>query len=115
MTRRIFSFILAIAGLAVMTLPVLAKPNSNATIKAAIDISATTKLGSTTLAPGHYNVSIQGSQAKFEHNGKTVAEVPCTLKDLTTKAQETDITVDHDQLTEIHVSGKTQAIEFSAN
>jgi hypothetical protein len=115
MTRRLFTVFLAIIALAVMTLPALAKPNSNATIKATFDILSTMKVGSTTLAPGHYDVVVEGNQAKFERGGKTVAEVPCTLKNQSTKAQHTQLTGDNGQLSEIQVSGKTQAIEFSAN
>ena len=114
MTRRLFPAFLAIAILAAMTLPALAKPNSNATVKASFVITAATKVGSTTLAPGNYDVAVEGNQATFVRNGKTVAQVPCTLKTLSTKAQHTELNADHDQLAEIQISGKTQAIEFSA-
>jgi hypothetical protein len=113
MTRRVFSFFAVVAALAVMTLPALAKANSNATIMATFDVTSATKLGSTTLAPGHYVVEVEGNQAKFRKDGKTVAEVPCTVKELSSKAQQTGFQVDHEQITEIHISGKTQAIEFA--
>jgi secreted trypsin-like serine protease len=115
MSRRPSLSFPVIIALAAMSLPALAKSNSKATIKTTVDLTSTTKVGSTTLAPGHYEVVVEGNQAKFERDGKTVAEVHCTLKDLSTKAQQTEATADHDQLTEIQVSGKTQAIEFSAN
>lgn len=115
MFRRPMLFVLMFGALAAMSLPALAKPNTNASIKATIDITSPTKIGSTTLAPGQYNVTVEANQAKFEQDRKTVAEVPCTLKDLPSKAQETQFLVNDDQITEIQVSGKTQAIEFSAN
>ena len=113
MTRRVSLFFVIIAALAVMTLPALAKSNSNTTLTATFDVTSATKLGSTTLAPGHYVVDVEGTQAKFQKDGKTVAEVPCTVKELSSKAQQTGFRVDNNQMTEIRVSGKTQAIELS--
>lgn len=96
-------------------MPVWAKPNSNATIMATIDFDSTTKLGSTSLTAGQYDVVAEGNQAKFEREDKIVAVVPCVLKELSSKARHTEFLIDHDQLTEIQVSGKTQAIELSTN
>jgi hypothetical protein len=42
-----------------------------------------------------------------------VAEVPCTLKDFSGKIIDTTFVLDHDQLTEIQVAGKSKAIEFA--
>jgi hypothetical protein len=115
MSRSTIPFFLVIIALAAMSLPVLAKPNTNLAIKATIDINAAMKVGSTTIAPGHYDLLVEGNQAKFEKDHKTVAEAPCTLKDLSSKAQQTEFQLNHDQLTEIQISGKTQAIEFSTD
>jgi hypothetical protein len=114
MTRRVSLFIVAIAAFAVMTLPALAKSNSNPILKTTFDVSSAMKVGSTTLAPGHYEVQVEGNQAKFQKDGKAVAEVPCTVKEQPNKAANSAIHIDdHNQITEIQVSGKTQAIEFS--
>jgi hypothetical protein len=115
MSRRIFVSFVAIAALALITLPARANSNSNATIKATFDVTATTKVGSTTLEPGQYEVQVEGTQAKFLRGRKTVAEVPCTVKELSSKAQQTGFQVDNGQITEIDISGRTQAIAFSAS
>ena len=43
-----------------------------------------------------------------------MAEIPCTLKDFTGKINQTTFIIDNNKLTEIEVSGKTKAIEFSS-
>ena len=116
MSRRPLQLFFAIMAVSAMSIPLWAKPkpSSSETIKATIEVSSSTALGSMTLAPGEYHVTATGNQVKFERDGKIVAEVPCTMKDLSSKAQQTEISVDHDRLTEIQVSGKTKAIEFGS-
>jgi hypothetical protein len=115
MNRRIFSAFLAIAALAVMTLPTMAKDNSSAAMKGTIIVTASTKVGSATLAPGQYDVTVEANQVKFEQHGKVVAEAPCTMKDLTAKSQQTGFQVDNSRITELEIAGKTQAAEFTAS
>lgn len=105
---------LAIMALTAMSVSVWAKNDSGDTITANVKLTATTTVGTTKLAPGNYKVIADGSKAKFQLGNKVVAEVPCTLKDFTGKINETSFVIDHDQLTEIQVSGKTKAIEFSS-
>jgi len=114
MSRRLFPVFLAIMAVGVMSVSVWAKAKSDSadTITATIKLSATTTVGSTQLAPGEYKVVVEGSQAKFEQKGKVVAEVPCTLKDVTYKPTTTEFVLDNNRISEIQVSGKTKAIEF---
>jgi hypothetical protein len=97
-----------------MSVSVWAKNDSGDTITANVKLTATTTVGTTKLAPGDYKVVADGSKAKFEQGNKVIAEVPCTLKDFAGKINETTFVIDHDQMTEIQVSGKTKAIEFSS-
>jgi len=92
---------------------VSAKNDSGDTITTTLKLTTTTTVGSTKLAPGSYKVIADASKAKFEQGNKVVAEIPCTLKDFSGKIIETTFVVDHDQLTEIQVAGKSKAIEFS--
>jgi hypothetical protein len=114
MSRRSLPIFLAIMALTAMSVSVWAKNDSGDTITANVKLTATTTVGTTKLAPGNYKVIADGSKAKFQLGNKVVAEVPCTLKDFTGKINETTFVIDHDQLTEIQVSGKTKAIEFSS-
>jgi len=109
MYRRALKYFSATLAFAVVTLPVWARPES---LKSTIVVSSPLKVGSSTLAPGHYDVIAEGNQAKFEHGGKVVAEVSYTLKTLPSKAHGDEFIVDHDQITEIQFAGKTQAIDF---
>jgi hypothetical protein len=97
-----------------MSVSVWAKNDSGDTITANVKLTTTTTVGTTKLAPGDYKVVADGSKAKFEQGNKVIAEVPCTLKDFAGKINETTFVIDHDQMTEIQVSGKTKAIEFSS-
>jgi hypothetical protein len=114
MPRRTLPLFLAIMALTTMSVSVWAKNDSGDTITTNLKLTATTSVGTTKLAPGEYRVIADGSKAKFEQGNKVVAEVPCTLKDVSGKINQTTFVVDHDQLTEIQVSGKTKAIEFSS-
>jgi hypothetical protein len=114
MSRRSLSIFLAIMALTVMSVSVWAKNDSGDTITTNLKLTANTTVVTTQLAPGEYKVVADGSKAKFEQGGKVVAEIPCTLKDFTGKINETTFVIDNNKLTEIQVSGKTKAIEFSA-
>jgi hypothetical protein len=114
MSRRSLPILLAIMALTAMSVSLWAKNDSGDTITANVKLTTPTSVGTTKLAPGNYKVVADGSKAKFEQGSKVVAEVPCTLKDFNGKITETTFVVDHDQLTEIQVSGKSKAIEFSS-
>ncbi len=100
-------------GVASVSVWAKAKSDSGDAITATITLTATTTVGGTQLAPGQYKVVVEGNQAKFEQKSKVVAEVPCTLKDISYKPTTTEFVLDHDHISEIQVSGKTKAIEFS--
>ena len=114
MSRRSLPLFLAIMALTTMGVSVWAKNDSGDTITTSVKLTATTTVGTTQLAPGNYKVIADGSKAKFELGNKVVAEIPCTLKDFTGKINETTFVIDNNKLTEIQVSGKTKAIEFSS-
>jgi hypothetical protein len=114
MSRRSLPLFLAIMALTAMSVSVWAKNDSGDSITANVKFTSTTNVGTTKLAPGQYKIIADGSKAKFEQGSKVVAEVPCTLKDFNGKIIDTTFVMDHDQLTEIQVSGKSKAIEFSS-
>jgi len=114
MSRRSLPIFLAILALTAMGASAWAKNDSGDTITASVKFTTTTNIGSTKLPAGDYKVIADGSKAKFQQGNKVVAEVPCTLKDFAGKINETTFIIDHDKLTEIQVSGKSKAIEFSS-
>ena len=114
MSRRLLPLFLAIMALTTMSVSLWAKNDAGDSITANIKLNVTTNVGSTKLAPGSYKVVADGSKAKFEQGNQVVAEVPCTLKDFTGKIIDTTFIVDHDQMTEIQVAGKSKTIEFAA-
>jgi hypothetical protein len=115
MSRRVLEFSLAIAILSMISIPVLARPSSKDSLSATINLLSAVNVGNKMVEPGEYKVVVQDNSAKFEKDGKVVAEAPCTLKSLPTKARETFVAVDHDKLTEIQISGKMLAMEFSGS
>src|SRR6202167_1137758 len=114
MSRRSLPILLAIMALTASSVSLWAKNDSGDTITTSVKLTSTTTVGTTKLAPGNYKVIADGSKAKFEQGSKVVAEVPCTLKDFSGKVNETTFIIDHDQLTEIQVSGKTKTIDFAS-
>ena len=97
-----------------MSVSVWAKNDSSDSITTTIKVNSTVTVGSAKLAPGEYRVVAEGNQAKFTQGSKVVAEVPCTLKEISAKAPQTSFVLDHDSISEIQVSGKSKAIEFSS-
>ena len=85
------------------------------TITAAIKFTKTVKVANTDIAPGDYKITATGGQLTFEDKGqhKVVAQVPCSLKDLSYTPKGTTFTVDgNGRLSEIAVGGKKKAIEI---
>jgi hypothetical protein len=114
MSRRLLPLFLAIMAITTVSVSVSAKNDSGDTITANLKLTSATSVGSTKLAAGDYKVIADGSKAKFEQGNKVVAEIPCTLKDFSGKIIETTFILDHNQMTEIQVAGKSKAIEFSS-
>jgi hypothetical protein len=114
MSRRSLSIFVTTAIFAVIAIPSWAKPNSSGSISATIYLNTVTNVNNTSLAPGEYHIVAEGNQVKFQKDSKVVAEAPCTMKTLSSKAAHTEVVLDHDRLQEIQVSGKTEAIEFSS-
>ena len=113
MSRHALAHSLTTLAIVAMAVPIWAKSTTHRDLTTTIDLDSTAKVGSKTLSAGEYKVIAEGSQARFERDGKTVAEVPCTWKTLPNKAANSEFLMDRDHLTEIQVGGKTQAVEFS--
>jgi hypothetical protein len=115
MSRRLLPLFITAAMFVVIAIPSWAKSNSSGSISVTITLAEKATVNNTTLAPGDYKVIADASKATIEKDGKVVAEVPCSLKTLSSKAPQTAATVDHGRLMEILASGKTEAIEFSSD
>jgi hypothetical protein len=113
-TRRTFPVFFAIILFSAMSVSVCAKNDSSGAISATITLSTPAKIGNTQLAAGEYKITAEGNQAKIEQGKKVIAQVPCTLKDLSFKPKATGFDLDKGAISEIQVEGKTKAIEFSA-
>jgi hypothetical protein len=114
MFRRLLP-LFAIAALILTTYSSWARSDSTVSLRTTINLQSTVSVNNKTLEPGVYTVVAEGNQAKFERDGKVIAEAPCTFKTLSSKAAYTEVRMDRDRITEIDLSGKTQAIEFPAN
>src|SRR5579863_8132119 len=114
MSRRLPLLFLAIMALTVTSVSVWAKNDSADALTANVKLTSAATVGSTKLAAGSYKVVVEGGKAKFEQGSKVVAEVPCTLKDFAGKINDTSLLMDHNQLTEIQIPGKTKTIDFSS-
>lgn len=103
-----------LAAVTVISIPSWSKSNSKNYLSTTIDLASPTRIRNKQLQPGKYKVIAEGNEAKFERDGKIVAQVPCTLKTLSQKAQEDDFQTDHNRLTQIDVAGKMEAITFGS-
>ena len=114
MSRKLLLTLSVCAVLTLMAAPSWSKTNTKDSIKATINLYSPAQVMNKDLAPGTYTVIAEGNEAKFEKDGKIVAQVPCTFKALSQKAPQDDFLLNHNQLTEIDVSGKMQAIAFGS-
>jgi hypothetical protein len=114
MCQRLFHF-LALAAFVVMILPAQGWSKPKDSVSTTISVSTTVSVNNKTLEPGEYKVVVEGNTAKFERDGDVVTEAPCTWKTLPNKSQYSDVATDHNRITEIDFSGKTQAIVFPSN
>ena len=112
MSRRVFPILLAILVVSAVTVSARAKNDPSDSITASIKLTSAATVAGTKLGPGDYKVAVEGNKAKFQQGGKVVAEVPCTVKDLSIKINTTTFVLDGDQLSEIQVAGKAKAIDF---
>jgi hypothetical protein len=94
-----------------MALPIWAMAAADS-IHKTVHIGAAATVAGKQLPEGDYDLMVSGNQAKFASKGKVVAEVPCTWKTLSTKAEHDMVMIDSGAVTEIEFQGKTQAIDF---
>ena len=114
MSRPLLLTLTIFAAWTLVSVPSWGKTTTKDSLSTSIDLTSATKIQNTQLQPGQYKVTAEGKEAKFEQDGKIVAQVPCTFKMLPNKAKQDRFEMDHDRLTEIDVSGKIQAIEFGS-
>ncbi len=106
-----------LSAAALVALPVLAsarpKPTNETQIqKTSISLDSSAKVDGTTLAPGKYEVVIDGKKVSFERDDKTVVTAPCDWKTLQYKSQYNSTTLSaNNQLQEIEFEGSNKALE----
>jgi len=113
MSRRVFPVVLAIFAIGAMTVSIWAKGDSGESITTSIKLTSAAIVAGTKLQPGDYKVTVEGNKAKFQQGNKVVAEVPCTVNDLSVKVNNTTFVLDNDKISEIQVAGKQKAIDFA--
>lgn len=81
-----------------------------------VDFSVTepTTIGTTQLSPGSYQLRAKdnGTQVDVLRAGKVVAEVPCHWVQLDKKADQSEVLLDSNRVTELDFSGSTEAARF---
>jgi hypothetical protein len=109
MVGRMFSRSLMFLAIAAMAIPMCAATSS---LHKTIDITNKTDLNGKMLQPGYYTLVVNGNQAKFEMNGKLVANAPCSWTTMKNKSQYDALLYTRDELTGIQFEGSKQVINF---
>jgi hypothetical protein len=112
MSRRILYRELAIMVGLTLALPMWAKP-----LKKSIELFSPARVGNTALLAGQYELVVDDKTAiaTFEKNNKVVAEIPYQLIRIAKASTDAMVFDKKGELTEIDFSGKSQAIEFTAD
>jgi hypothetical protein len=73
-----------------------------------------TTIGTTQLSPGSYQLRAKenGTQVDVLKGGKIVAEVPCHWVQLDKKADQSEVLLNSNRVTELDFGGSTQAARF---
>jgi hypothetical protein len=109
------SAILCFVALLAIPLLASARPKSTNTQmeKKSIDLDRTALIDGKTLAPGKYEVVIEGNKINFERDGQTVATAQCDWKTLQYKSQYNSTTFSaKNVLQELEFEGSKQALEI---
>lgn len=101
---------------AMMAIPLFAaarpKPASTQMEKKSIDLSTAAVVDGKTLAPGKYEVLIEGNKATFEHDHQTVVTASCDWKTMPQKSPyDSVVTSGNNVLQEIDFQGSNRVLE----
>jgi hypothetical protein len=101
-------------ALAVLAVLALAAPAFAREKSVDLDVRTPTMIGTTQLKPGHYQLEAKesGSQLTVVRNGKEVAEVPCHWVQLDKKADNSEVLINSNQITEVEFGGSAQAVKI---
>lgn len=107
--RNASKFLMTMAAVAALSLPVMARPES-----ATMVISSPTQIGATQLEPGTYEIRASKGQdhVTVVKNGKAVADVPVQWVQLNKKAAQSEVVTSENRVTEIDFGGKTEAAQI---
>jgi hypothetical protein len=110
--RRGVKYLTALAAVAMMSLPVWARPDSTTLV-----VDTPTQIGATQLEPGQYQLQAKpnADHLTVYRDGKAVAEVPVHWIQKDKKAEQSQILMSDNRVTEVDFSGKTQAIQITAH
>jgi hypothetical protein len=101
--------VVTLAAVAMMSLPVWARPESTTFM-----VDTPTQVGQTSLQPGQYEIKVEpnGDHVTVYRNGKEVATAPCQWITLDKKSAQTTVQTADGRVTEIDFGGKTAAIQL---
>lgn len=75
-------------------------------------LTAPTKVGSTQLKPGEYEVSVKGTQAVFIKDGGKSISVPVKVEQTDKKFDSTAVDASNDTIREIDLGGSSTKLTF---
>ena len=77
-------------------------------------VSQPTTIGNTEIKAGDYELRVEEGQNQLQvvSHGKMVAQVPCHLIQLPSKAAASEVEVDNNKVTGVEFGGKTAALDF---
>jgi|SRR5665213_89033 len=108
---------LSLSAIAFLALPLLAsarpKATNTETEKKPLELTETATVDGKTLAPGKYEVLVDGKKVRFERNGETVVTASCDWKAMDHKSPYDSSTFSKDRtLQELQFQGSNQALEI---
>ena len=103
-------FILLLAGACV---PLFSQPPSSSSLKKTVTIDSDATVAGKPLKAGEYTLRVKGADAKFERDGKVVAEVNCNWQTAPSKVASDTLELNGNQVVEFQEGGTTNLIEFT--
>lgn len=115
MSRRGVNLVVRILVVLTLAMPLAARRLSadGAKTSATMDVLTAVSLNGKHLKPGTYSVTADDSKVTVAQNGKVLAEAPVEWKDESSKAKNSNIVTNNDEVTEIHFGGKMRYVEIT--
>jgi hypothetical protein len=98
--------------LASVSIPLLSQPQAASSLKKSVSVASDATVAGKALKAGDYTLVVKGTDAKFEQDGKVVADVTCTWDSAPSRLDYDSLLVSDSKVVQFQEGGTTTEIDF---